>query len=111
MLNRSLMRPHRKPIKLQVTFVPILIVDVLGSILMIVLSIACLRMVRRLKQDDQENVIWTYLLWFCYGLTAFSFSRSCSGSAFFPNGLFANYFAFLTISCSSRRLGLIRILF
>ena len=43
---------------------------------MIVLSVACLRMVGRLKRHDRENVIWTYLLWFCYGLTAFSFSRS-----------------------------------
>ena len=57
-------------------FAPIFAVDVLGSILMIILSIACLRMVRRLKAHDPENVIWTYLLWFCYGLTGFSISRS-----------------------------------
>ena len=36
----------------------------------------CLRFVRRLKRRDEENVIWTYLLWMCYGLTAFAVSRS-----------------------------------
>ena len=43
---------------------------------MIVLSIACLGKVRHLRNHDRENVIWTYLMWFCYGLTAFSLSRS-----------------------------------
>jgi PAS domain S-box-containing protein len=55
---------------------PIFAVDVVGSILMIILSFACIGMVRRLKAHDPENVIWTYLLWFCCGLTGFSISRS-----------------------------------
>lgn len=57
-------------------FAPILIVDVLGSILMILFSIGCLYSVRQLRSRDPENVIWIYLLWLCIGLTAFSISRS-----------------------------------
>ena len=59
-----------------VTFFPIWIVDMLGAVLMIVFSLLCLRLVKRLKRRDEENVIWTYLLWMCYGLTAFAISRS-----------------------------------
>jgi len=55
---------------------PIWLVDVFGSILMIVFSFLCLRLVRKLKRHDPDNVIWTYLLWVCYGLAAFSISRS-----------------------------------
>lgn len=55
---------------------PIWIVDVVGSILMIVFSFLCLRLVRKLRRRDPDNVIWTYLLWVCYGLAAFSVSRS-----------------------------------
>ncbi len=59
-----------------VTFLPIWVVDMLGAVLMIALSLMCLRCVRLLKRRDEENVIWTFLLWMCYGLTAFAVSRS-----------------------------------
>jgi two-component system NtrC family sensor kinase len=59
-----------------VSFLPIWLVDILGSILMIVFSFLCLRMVWTLKERDRSNVIWTYLLWVCIGLAGFALSRS-----------------------------------
>ncbi len=59
-----------------VSFVPILVVDLIGSILMIILSFLCLRMVSRLKAREPDNLVWTYLLWVCIGLAGFSLSRS-----------------------------------
>jgi two-component system, NtrC family, sensor kinase len=55
---------------------PIWIVDVLGSVLMIVFSFLCLGLAKQLRRKDEDNVIWMYLLWVCYGLTAFAVSRS-----------------------------------
>ncbi len=55
---------------------PIWIVDMLGSVLMIVFSFLCLRLIRDLRRQDQTNVIWTYLLWVCYGMAGFAVSRS-----------------------------------
>ena len=59
-----------------VTFLPIWIVDMAGSILMIVFSFLCLNLVRSLRIRDKSNVIWTYLLWVCLGLAGFAISRS-----------------------------------
>ena len=58
------------------SILPIYVVDIVGSILMIILSFLCLGAVFELKKTDQYNVIWIYLLWFCYGLAAFAISRS-----------------------------------
>lgn len=55
---------------------PIWIVDLLGSALMILFSFLCVRLARRIRQHDQDNVVWTYLLWVCYALTGFAVSRS-----------------------------------
>jgi two-component system, NtrC family, sensor kinase len=55
---------------------PIWIVDLLGSALMILFSFVCVRLARRLRGQDQNNVVWTYLLWVCYGLAGFAVSRS-----------------------------------
>ena len=57
-------------------FFPIWLVDIFGSIIMIILSFLCLSVVLELKRSDQYNVIWTYLLWLCFGLAAFAISRS-----------------------------------
>jgi len=59
-----------------VSFVPIFLVDFVGSILMIVFSFLCLRIVTLLRDRDRENLIWPYLLWICIGLTCFAISRS-----------------------------------
>ena len=59
-----------------VTSLPIWIVDIVGSVLMIVFSFLCLNLVRTLRIRDRDNVIWTYLFWVCLGLAAFAVSRS-----------------------------------
>ena len=58
------------------SFWPIFIVDVGGSMLMIVLSFLCIGLARRLRRVDPQNVIWTYLFWLCMGLAGFAASRS-----------------------------------
>ena len=55
---------------------PIIIVDVGGSMLMIVLSFLCIELALRLRRVDPQNVIWTYLFWLCMGLAGFAVSRS-----------------------------------
>ena len=59
-----------------ISFLPIWIVDMVGSILMIVFSFLCLSLVRTLRYRDPDNVIWTYLFWLCLGLAGFAISRS-----------------------------------
>ncbi|MBW2410220.1 MAG: PAS domain S-box protein [Deltaproteobacteria bacterium] len=59
-----------------VTTLPIWIIDMVGSVLMIIFSFLCLNVVRSLRNRDPENVIWTYLFWVCLGLTGFAVSRS-----------------------------------
>ena len=56
--------------------IPIVLIDILGSILMIILSFLCLLLAHELRSRDQNNVMGTYLLWLCYGLTGFAISRS-----------------------------------
>jgi PAS domain S-box-containing protein len=58
------------------SFVPILVIDVGGSVLMIVLSFLCIGLVRRLRRRDPQNVVWTYLFWVCLALAGFAVSRS-----------------------------------
>jgi two-component system, NtrC family, sensor kinase len=55
---------------------PILLVDLIGSILMIVLSLLSLRLVHKLRKQDYNNLIWTYLWWICLALACFAVSRS-----------------------------------
>ncbi len=58
------------------SFFPIFVVDVVGSLTMIVLSMLSLSVIYELKTKDRYNVVWTYFLWLCCGLTAFAISRS-----------------------------------
>ena len=51
-----------------VTSLPIWIIDMVGSVLMIVFSFLCLSLVGALRNRDNSNVIWTYLFWVCLGL-------------------------------------------
>ncbi len=55
---------------------PIWAVDMVGSVLMIVLSVGALFPAVRLRRKEPGNVVWTYLLWVCYALTVFAVSRS-----------------------------------
>ncbi len=57
-------------------FLPIWFVNLLGSILMIILSFMCLSKIVELKKSDESNVIWIYLFWICCGFIAFAMSRS-----------------------------------
>ena len=56
--------------------IPIVLIDILGSILMIILSFLCLLLAHELRSRDQNNVMGTYLLWLCFGITGFAMSRS-----------------------------------
>ncbi len=57
-------------------FLPIWSIDLVGSILMIIFSFLCLRLVHKLRRGDPNNVIWAYLLLVCFGLACFAVSRS-----------------------------------
>jgi two-component system NtrC family sensor kinase len=56
--------------------IPIFLVDVIGSIMMIVLSLLSLRLVFKLRRQDRNNLVWTYLWWACVALSCFAVSRS-----------------------------------
>ncbi|MCA1794461.1 MAG: ATP-binding protein [Desulfotignum sp.] len=57
---------------------PILLVDVLGSVAMVVLGILSLFKARSLRDLDPDNVVFLYLIWICAGFTIFAVSRSLS---------------------------------
>jgi two-component system NtrC family sensor kinase len=59
-----------------VSYTPIFMVDMVGSIVMIVLSLLSLRLVSQLRSRDRDNIIWTYLWWICVALSCFAVSRS-----------------------------------
>ncbi|MFH1982656.1 MAG: ATP-binding protein [Pseudomonadota bacterium] len=56
--------------------VPILAIDLAGSVLMIVLSFLCLHLAFWLKRQEPDNIIWSYLQFLCLGLAGFAISRS-----------------------------------
>ncbi|MCG8470959.1 MAG: ATP-binding protein [Desulfobacterales bacterium] len=55
---------------------PIIVVDLIGSMLMIVFSLLCFERMIRLTLIDRENILWTYLLFVCAALSIFAISRS-----------------------------------
>lgn len=55
---------------------PVWIADLLGSALMCCFALLAMQVATRLRRTDPNNVVWTYLLWLCYALTAFALSRS-----------------------------------
>lgn len=59
-----------------VSFIPILAVDVLGSVAMVVIALLCLSKARKLRGMDPENAVSLYLLWITTGFTIFAVSRS-----------------------------------
>jgi two-component system, NtrC family, sensor kinase len=59
-----------------ISYAPVILVDVIGSILMIYIAFACIRQMALLKARDSSNVIWTYLYWVCFALAGFATSRS-----------------------------------
>lgn len=59
-----------------VSSLPIWAVDVGGSFVMIVLSFVCVYYAMRLRGQDPENIVWTYLMWVSLALSVFAISRS-----------------------------------
>lgn len=57
-------------------YLPILTVDILGSIGMICFAVLSLDNAKKLKSRDSDNVMFLYLLWICWGFTIFAFSRA-----------------------------------
>ncbi|MFO7989846.1 MAG: ATP-binding protein [Desulfotignum sp.] len=57
---------------------PILLVDVLGSVIMVVLGVMALFKAKSLRDLDPDNVVFLYLIWICAGFTIFAVSRSFS---------------------------------
>ncbi len=55
---------------------PITLIDIGGSLLMIVFAFLCVHLAGQLRRRDEENVVWTYLLWLCYALAGFAISRA-----------------------------------
>ncbi len=61
---------------MDVSYLPIWIVDVGGALLMILFSFLSLRYAVLLRRRDPQNIIWTYMLWVCLALAVFAVSRS-----------------------------------
>ena len=59
-----------------ITALPIWVVDVGGSLLMIIFSFLCVSYALRLKGRDPQNIVWTYLMWVSLALAVFAVSRS-----------------------------------
>jgi PAS domain S-box-containing protein len=59
-----------------VSFLPILAVDVTGSVAMVVIAVFCLYKAKLLREMDRDNVVFLYMLWISTGFTLFSISRS-----------------------------------
>ncbi len=59
-----------------VSLLPIWLVDVVGSIMMIVFALLSFGLSLRLKKKAPHNIIVTYLLWVCLALFVFAISRS-----------------------------------
>jgi len=56
--------------------IPILMVDVAGSVAMVVIALLSLYKATRLREMDPDNAVSLYLLWICVGFTIFAVSRS-----------------------------------
>ena len=59
-----------------ISYIPVLIVDILGSALMVILSVVSLHTAKKLRNQDPDNTVFLYLLWICTGFTIFAVSRS-----------------------------------
>jgi two-component system, NtrC family, sensor kinase len=59
-----------------VSFAPIWLTDVVGSLLMVILSVGAIVYARRLSRREPHNAIWIYLLWLSVALCGFALSRA-----------------------------------
>lgn len=58
-----------------VSFIPILSVDVVGSVLMVIIAVLTLYKAKLLRATDPDNAVFLYLLWISTGFTVFAVSR------------------------------------
>ncbi len=58
------------------SFLPILVVDVAGSVAMVVIALLCLYKAKILREMDPDNAVFLYLVWITTGFTVFAVSRS-----------------------------------
>lgn len=58
------------------SYYPVWFIDLTGSVLMIILSLLCLKTSYKLYKREQDNALANHLLWFCMAIFAFSASRS-----------------------------------
>ncbi len=58
------------------SYLPILAIDVLGSLGMILFAVLSLVKAHKLRAQEPDNAIFLYLVWICSGLTLFALSRS-----------------------------------
>lgn len=61
---------------MNISYTSVILVDITGSLLMIILSFMCMTVAVRLRRKDTTDVMWLYLLWFSLALTVFAVSRS-----------------------------------
>lgn len=59
-----------------VSYLPIMLTDMIGAVTMIVLAFICVHYVALLKRRDPQNIVWAYLFWVCWSLAVFAISRS-----------------------------------
>ncbi len=57
-------------------YLPIVVIDVLGSMSMVVLSVLCCYKARILRETDPDNALFLYLVWISTGFMIFAVSRS-----------------------------------
>ncbi len=56
--------------------IPILAIDILGSIAMMIIALMCLYKAKLLRGLDPDNAVFLYLLWISSGFSIFALSRS-----------------------------------
>ncbi len=54
---------------------PIIVIDVAGSLTMIIISLLCLKVARQISRTRPDNIFYSYLNWLVAALLAFSLSR------------------------------------
>lgn len=67
---------HAVKVAVLLPLFPIYFTDIVGNLVFIGLSIACLSCSIKLYRKDKENVLWLYMVWLSSSYVLFSFSRS-----------------------------------
>ncbi len=57
-------------------YLPMVVIDIIGSFAMVVLSLLCCYKAKILRETDQDNALFLYLVWISTGFMIFAVSRS-----------------------------------